>query len=136
MFLLQFLILHAICTMQWRSQEGLGPLQKNLNRSESTAQNFLEGPRPSWLLPCVARERGDCVEIHPILEQKWLKRRNLFKNTKKFTPPPLKNSGQATGTKTYYFLQKIAILLFEIGFFMGCGDYMTDWKLFFDNMIN
>jgi len=28
---------------QGRSQEGLGPLQKNLNRNESTAQNFLEG---------------------------------------------------------------------------------------------
>jgi len=39
---------------QWRSQEGLVPLQKNLNRSESTAQNFLEGDKTllATLLAC------------------------------------------------------------------------------------
>ena len=36
---------------QGRTQEGLNPLRKNLNRSESTAQNFFGGSRPSWVCP-------------------------------------------------------------------------------------
>jgi len=41
-----FLTLRNIRMTQGRSQEGLDPLRKNLNRSESTAQNYLEGPDP------------------------------------------------------------------------------------------